>query len=138
VNSKPVIGLDVGDKRVGVALAGPVARLANPLTTLDRGDGLMDAIIGLIAEHDAGSLVVGLPRNLDGEDTKQTAITREFIAELERAVSVPVYLSDEALTSQKAEAVLRSRSKPYSKADIDALAAALILDDHLQKTGAPQ
>ncbi len=126
-----ILALDVGDKRVGIARASLVARLAQPLTTVERGTNFFDKLKQLIADEQATRLVVGLPRGLDGQSTAQTALTEQFIEELRPAVSVPVELQDEALTSHKAEAELQKRGKPYQRADIDALAAAFILEDYL-------
>lgn len=82
-------------------------------------------------EQLATVLVVGLPRSLEGNDTAQTAETRAFARRLENTLELPVYLQDEALTSQKAEEELRARGVPYNKAEVDALAATYILSDFL-------
>ncbi len=126
-----LLALDVGDRRIGVAVASLQARIASPLTTLQRGDSTFHDIQMLIDEHAALALVVGLPRGLDGQHTAQTVAVEEFKAELERVISIPVYWQDEALTSQKAEDELRDRRKPYRKDDIDALSATYILDDFM-------
>ena len=121
----------MGDVRVGVALATLAARLVQPLTTLKRDDTFFEELRRIIKEEDVGELVVGLPRGLDGQDTAQTETARAFVAELKRQVDLPIHLQDEAVTSVEAEAELKARRKPYSKADIDALAAAYILKDYL-------
>ena len=131
--TKPtILALDVGHVRVGVAKAHSDFRIAQPLTTLPHDDGFWAALEALIAETETGLLVVGLPRNLSGNDTQQTVKVREFAAELEKRTHLPVELQDEALTSQKAEEELSARGKPYQKGDIDALAATYILEDYLE------
>jgi len=127
-----VLALDVGERRIGVALADLHARLPAPLTTLKRSESTFDDIHQLIDQHDVGILVIGLPRGLDGQHTAQTMVVEAFKAELERTLSIPVYWQDEALTSRLAEEELRARGRPYKKADIDALSATYILEDFLR------
>lgn len=124
-----ILGLDVGEVRVGVALANSVARLAGPYTTLANTDSIFEQIHDIIKRESVEQVVVGLPRNLSGEDTDQTRYCRAFGARLEPFV--PIAFQDEALTSHKAEAELKSRGKAYGKADIDSLAATYILEDFL-------
>jgi putative pre-16S rRNA nuclease len=131
INHKSVLALDVGQARVGVALASLAARLPNPLLTLPRGDRFFDQLADIIRREDAGALVVGLPRGLDGQTTAQTVAIGKFVKELKEHTDLPVHLQDEALTSHQAEAELRRRGKVYAKADIDALAATYILEDWL-------
>src|SRR5579863_1832024 len=126
-DTKTILGLDVGERRIGVALAGGVAKLANPLTTIENNSQAISKIVELINDHDADALVVGLPRGLDGQNTRQTAYTFEFVDNLKKATGVKIHEQDEALTSRQAEAELKSRGKPYVKADIDSLAATYIL-----------
>jgi putative Holliday junction resolvase len=129
---KAVLTLDVGERRIGVALADLHSRLPAPLTTLERSESTFDDIHRLIDQHGVAILVVGLPRGLDGQHTSQTVAVEEFKAELERTLSVPVYWQDEALTSRLAEDELKARGRPYKKADIDALSATYILEDFLR------
>ena len=128
-----ILALDVGERRIGVAVASSVARLPRPLATLDNDAGFVDALRRLIESESAGSLVVGLPRGLNGQDTAQTDYVRSFVADLQSAIELPVHWQDEALTSQKAEAELQTRGN-YAKADIDALAATYILEDYLTES----
>jgi len=128
-----IMALDVGERRIGVALAGSVAKLAQPLTTLEHTDNIFQMIAELAAEHHASELIVGLPRGLDGQETAQTIATRKFAAELEQAVNLPTHLQDEALTSRQAEIELKVRGQPHAKADVDALAATYILEDYLKE-----
>jgi putative Holliday junction resolvase len=126
-----IIALDVGTKRIGVASAGVVARLAAPLKTLVVTDDILDQIKALVAEQNATGVVVGLPRDMQGSETAQTASTRAFAQKLRQVLTIPVYLIDEAVTSRQAEAELASRKSGFAKGDIDALAATYILEDFL-------
>lgn len=124
-----ILGLDVGERRIGVSLANSIARFASPYQTLANTDTILDDIRGIISKESVELVVVGLPRNLSGEDTDQTRYCREFAAQLEPFV--PIVFQDEALTSRKAETELKARRKPYQKEDIDSLAATYILEDYL-------
>jgi putative Holliday junction resolvase len=131
--SGSVIALDYGEKRVGVALASLQARFANPLTTLANTPELIPQIARLAAENDVKVIVVGLPRNLQGNSTDQTRTAESFAEELKKSVEVPIYMQDEAATSRQAEAELQARGKPYAKEDIDALSATYILEDFISE-----
>lgn len=128
---KSVLGLDVGGKRIGIAVVSLDARLPRPLVTLEWNDGFFTSLDKVIKDEEAGALVVGLPRNLEGEPTAQTESTNDFIGKLREHVGLPIHTQDEAMTSKKAEAELEARGKPYEKGDIDALAATYILQDWL-------
>ena len=127
-----ILALDVGGVRIGVAMADSELKFANPLITLRNDDDVWINIESLIEENEVQAIVVGLPRSLQGHETPQTQICRQFAEELSERFKMPVELQDEAATSVKAEAELRSRGKPYEKADIDALAATYILEDYLR------
>jgi putative Holliday junction resolvase len=129
--NKSILGLDVGGKRVGVALASLDARLPKPLDTLERGEGFIEALKEVIRAESAGALVIGLPRGLEGQDTAQTNEVKAFASELAESLDLPVYMQDEALTTKHAETELEARGKPYQRGDVDALAATYILQDWL-------
>ena len=126
-----ILALDVGERRVGVARASTMARLASPLVTLERGADTLKAITEIVQTESVSRIVVGLPRGLQGQSTPQTAAVAAFGKELE-TLGLPLHWQDEALTSRKAEAELESRGKPYNKGDIDALSAVYILEDFLR------
>jgi putative Holliday junction resolvase len=131
-SSGAVMALDVGERRIGVALANIMARIASPLTTLNALETTPESIQALLKQHNAIALCVGLPRGLNGQETDQTRTILRFVEELKKTITVPVYLQDEAVTSRQAEAELQARGKPYGKGDIDALAATYILEDFLR------
>ena len=132
-SSSSIIALDVGDKRIGVALASHQARIASPLVTLTNDETFIAALSKIIEENEVGGIVVGLPRGMDGQETNQTKSVREFAKKLHGAINLPLYWQDEAVTSINAEAELRRRGKAYTKGDIDALAATVILEDYLHE-----
>jgi putative Holliday junction resolvase len=134
--NKSVIGLDVGGKRIGVAVASLDVRLPRPLATLERGADFFNALRDLVKAESAGELVVGLPRGLDGQHTAQTAEAEAFARELGEHFELPIHMQDEALTSKHAEAELEARGKPYRRGDIDSLAAVYILQDWLAENHA--
>jgi len=124
-----IIGLDYGDKRVGVAVAHVVARLPHPLTTIPNDNNLLSNVQHIVQQEAVGLIVVGLPRGMDGNYTDQTRKAEQFAATLRAAVTVPVELADETLTSVDAEAHLGPGL--HAKGDIDAVAASLILERYL-------
>jgi len=134
-SSNNIMALDVGDVRIGVAVANGIARLPQPLTTLTNGPEVNNQIAQLIRDQDVSRLVVGLPRGLNGQETEQTRKVRDFVEQLKQQLTVGVHLQDEAATSIQAEAELEHGKKPYTKAEIDARAAVIILDDFLREQG---
>lgn len=126
-----VLALDVGGKRIGVAVASMAARLPRPLVTIENDENFIDTLKEIIGKEGVDSLVIGLPRGLQGQSTAQTEAVSRFEQELRHKLSLPIYLQDEAVTSKQAEAELEGRGKPYQRGDIDALAATYILEDWL-------
>jgi putative holliday junction resolvase len=118
-----------------VAVANSVVRIASPLVTLNNDDVMWPSLTRLITDNRIGTVVVGLPRGLDGQTTAQTQKAEAFMRELRQRIDVPVEAQDEAATSVLAEEELKSRGKPYDKVSIDALAATYILEDFLQVWG---
>lgn len=128
--TKTLIALDVGEKRIGVAVADTAVRIAIPFTTVEV-DGTELKQIALIAvQEKADTIVVGYPRNQSGEPTGQTKYAETFAEQLHDIA--PVVFQDESLTSVMAEDRLKAQGKPYTKADIDAQAATIILQDYLE------
>lgn len=115
---REIIGLDVGAVHIGVARGNTVARLAQPLTTIKTSQATRQ-LAKLVNQHSAAALVIGLPRNLSGDETAQTAAVRAWVASIKPQFKLPIYWQDEALTSQLAK----------SHPDEHAQAAAAILQD---------
>ncbi len=131
-NKDVLLGLDVGERRIGIAVGDSIVRLASPLTTLDV-DGLeIVRLQRLMCEYEATKLVVGLPRNMSGEPTAQTDYVKQFAVRRLAAFELPVQYQDESLTSVKAEQELQARKKPFAKGDVDSLAATYILQDYME------
>jgi len=136
-----IVGLDVGERRIGVAVSDVTRTLARPLGVL-RPAGLdVDAVqlsadeIGRLAREEDGvaSIVVGLPRRLDGTPSDMTRRVEQFARQLEARTALPVTLQDERLSSREAESRLAIREKGWRvrKQRLDAAAAAVILQDYL-------
>lgn len=127
------LSIDYGSKRIGLALGEDESKLAQPLVTLDATDlNLLGRLVKLIRQHNVNELVVGLPRNLDGEETAQTAVVRKFAKKL-ASLGFPIHLQDEAGTSELARERIGKKLK--DKSQIDAEAAAIILQDFLDGLG---
>jgi putative Holliday junction resolvase len=135
------VGLDVGEKRIGIAVSDVTGTLARPVGVLrpsgleiDALDVVSNEIARLAGEEDGvGGIVVGLPRRLDGSPTAMTPRVAQFARQLESKTSLPVALQDERLSSREAESRLALRDKDWRsrKARLDAAAAAVILQDYL-------
>ena len=110
-----------------------IARLPRPLITLDRERDFFIELQNLISVEEAGAVVVGFPRGMQGQSTAQTESIQDFVEELKQHILLPIVFQDEALTSKKAESELEARGANYSKADIDALAATYILEYFLSE-----
>ena len=122
-----ILALDVGAAKIGMARGSSAARLAEPLKTVKANEALAE-VQKLIKQNKVEAIVVGLPRNLSGEDTEQTHWVRAWVKTAQKEISLPFYFQDEALTSIKANSYeLRAKSS-Y---DEHALAAAAILQDFL-------
>jgi putative Holliday junction resolvase len=136
-----VLGVDVGARRLGLALSDDTATLARPWQVIPAGatpHGSAAAIAALLTpstDAQIGAIVVGLPRRLSGEDTDQTAAARETAAALAQLTGLAVHLQDERLSSLEAESRLALREKNWRKRKkkLDAAAAAVILQDYLDR-----
>lgn len=126
-----IVCLDVGEKRIGVAVADTAVRIAVPFETVDVDGTEIEAIAKIIVTEQADVVVVGYPRNQSGEVTAQTSYVEEFAKKLQD-LAPKIVFQDESLTSVIAEQQLAVHKRPYSKADIDAQAAAIILQDYLE------
>ncbi len=129
--SNTLLALDVGEKRIGVALADSSVRIAIAYDTIEVDGTELQQIAKLIALESVDTVVVGYPRNQSGEATKQTDYAVAFADSL-KEIAPHVEFQDESLTSVQAEERLKAQKKPYTKGDIDALAASLILQDYLE------
>lgn len=131
MSSQTLVGLDVGEKRIGVSVADTGVRIALPFTTIEVDGTELQQIAEIIDKENAHILVVGYPRNQSGEATTQTDYVEKFASQLEN-LEVKIVFQDESLTSVMAEQQLISHKKPYTKGDIDSHAAAIILQDYVE------
>lgn len=131
------VAFDIGDKRIGVAISDPFNTYALPSFTYFRKNFKEDvaALVKVVAEKGATTVVCGLPVNFDGSEALQTQKTERFIAALKEALTVPVVCEDERFTTVMAHETLISEgmSRQKRKSCVDALAAANILDGYLQR-----
>jgi len=133
-----VLGIDAGDRRVGVALSDESRLLASPLTVLDRGNGLapvLDALAALSVREGVVKVVVGLPLNVDGSRGRQARRAQDFARVASRVLALPIEMWDERLSTQQAEEILRAQGRNLrrirQRGEVDAVAAAVILQDYL-------
>lgn len=124
-----LLAIDVGDSRIGLARASISARLPEPLATFKNDDNFMINIKQVILDHDIDTLIVGLPRNMQGQETAQSKYVRGFCDETLKNLNLPIIMQDETLSTVKAEVWLKSNN--YKKASLDSVAAVIILEDYL-------
>jgi len=131
-----LLGLDVGEKRIGVAVCDETQTLARPLLTLKRASKKEDfaKLAALCHEHAIEKVIVGLPKTLRGEEGPQAQKVRRYAAELQAALDLPIEFWDERYSSVDAQERLASSSRrPRAKGDIDSAAAAIILQEYLDE-----
>ena len=133
-----VLGIDAGERRVGVALSDETRMLASPLAVLDRAHGLapvLDALARVASTESVARIVVGLPLNADGSHGRQARRAQDFARVAQRVLGVPVEMWDERLSTQEAERIARGQKRNMrrlrQRGQLDAIAAAVILQDYL-------
>ena len=130
-----ILGLDVGDRRIGVAVSDELALFAQGLFVLERRSLAADmaALQEVMSDYDASRIVVGMPRNMNGSYGPQADKTAAFMERLERSCNLPCIAWDERLTTQQAERVLITANQRRRKRKTlrDKLAAQLILQNYL-------
>ena len=140
------LGVDYGQQRIGLALSDASGMLARPWKTIRRVGTPSQVAQALAAELQAldaagegvGVMVLGYPRRLSGEASEQTAAVRRVADRLKAMITIPVVLQDERLSSHEAESLLEQRERDWRKrkAQLDAMSAAVILQDYLDATDA--
>ncbi len=127
---KNLLALDVGEKRIGLALGDSDVRIAVPFGYIERTEDSLVSLVEVILEHDITTVVIGYPRNQSGEPTHQTTLVTDFADELKKTeTGVEIEFQDESLTSVEAE---RRLGQVKDKGEIDAEAASIILQDYLE------
>jgi putative Holliday junction resolvase len=132
------VALDVGEKRIGVAIGSFDTKVASPLMTITVDGHEIDQIAKILEDEEVDVVVIGLPRNSKGEETKQTALVRAFgekLAPVLDSFEYPkrLFYQDESLSSVIAEERLKESGANWTKADVDKEAATIILQDFLEK-----
>ena len=132
------MALDVGGRRIGVALSDTTRVLASPLTTLraEPRERALSEIAALVRRHEVAEVVVGLPLTLSGEVGPQAHLVQLFVEQLKGVLAAPIHMFDERLTTVAAERMMLDLGmKPEQrKARIDEVAASIILQDFLDST----
>ena len=130
-----VLGLDFGERRIGLALSDPLGIIAKPLTIIDRKKTAdhISRISEIVSERKITSIVVGLPLTLKGDYSKQTEIVLAFIEQLKSDLQIPVVAVDERLSSVAAEKSLQEQAVKtgHNKGRVDETAAAIFLQEYL-------
>jgi len=130
-----IMGLDYGDKRIGVAISDELGWTAQGLTVVERrGDAdAISRIAELVRQHQVGEIVIGLPKNMNGSVGERGERCMAFAASLRKALQMPVHLQDERLTTVAAERALLEAdvSRKKRKAVVDKMAASMILQMYL-------
>ena len=127
------LALDVGSRRIGVAVADDVVRISRPLPTVEAGAHDIEDIVTIATDEACDTIIIGYHRSQSGDPTSQTHEVEAFADRLRTKFEGRIAFQDESLTSVLAEERLIARKKPYTKADIDAEAACIILTDFLEK-----
>ena len=131
------LGLDIGDRRIGVALSDTLGILASPFTIIERRDEKqdIDAIIDIIGKNQVEMIIAGLPLSMDGGIGQQAQKVKNFVEIISHRTQVPIEFRDESLTTVEARRImLTSRSKKNrQKSRDDDVAAAVLLQNYLEE-----
>ncbi len=135
-----LIGVDLGEKTIGLALSDVSRTIASPLQTLPRGKFRADAekLLALVAKFEVGGLVIGLPRNMDGSEGPSAQSARAFVRNLSPLTDIAIVLWDERLSTAAVERTLIEADSSRRRRDevVDKLAAAYILQGALDRLAA--
>jgi putative Holliday junction resolvase len=133
-----VVGLDVGERRIGVAVSDPGGRTAQPLTVVQRksDEQAVAEIVKIINDYEAGGLIYGMPLEEDGDYGEQANATEEFIGSLRQSLEIPITGQDERYTTIEAEKILIAQDVPRKRRReiIDKIAASIILQGYLDRS----
>ncbi|MCM8748114.1 Holliday junction resolvase RuvX [Thermomicrobiaceae bacterium CFH 74404] len=127
------LGLDVGGRRIGVAVSDELGMIASPIESLDRTQRGLERLLALVEQYDPQAIVIGLPTGLSGQEGQQAAEVREFAEQLRPRLDRPIIFWDERLTTAIAERALIESGKRRARRKelVDAVAAAVMLQSFL-------
>jgi putative Holliday junction resolvase len=130
-----ILGIDYGQKRIGIAISDEMAIVATPVGNVEENgvNAAVAAIAKMVVERGAGKIVVGLPRNMDGSIGPKAQETQAFVEKLKTRVNVPIQMWDERLTTKAAERALIEAdvSRKKRREVVDKMAAQMILQSYL-------
>ena len=130
-----ILGIDFGSVRVGLSLSDLTQTIAKPFDTIKYKnlDDLLSQLKIIIDNNQVNKLVIGIPLNMKGQDTKQTLKVKDFVSFLKQNISIEIRLIDERLSSIEAEKTMHKMNikTGHNKSDIDKIAASVILQEYL-------
>ncbi|MFO7896593.1 MAG: Holliday junction resolvase RuvX [Candidatus Cloacimonadales bacterium] len=129
-----LMGIDYGEKRIGLALSDPMQIISTPYQVLSNEKGIFDKLREIIENEKVGKIILGLPLNLAGEDSRKTKEVRTFKQQLEQEITLPVEFYDERYSTAEATDLLieMGYSPQQRKKIIDKMAASIILKNFLE------
>ena len=137
-----IMGIDLGEKRIGIAVTDKSNRISLPVTTIENNPEVKEKILNLIKEYGVGKIIVGVPYNLKGEKGFQAKQVTDFVDSNFGNLKIPVILMDERFTTKIAVKIMNRKSlsgsankqaKKAKTGDRDKIAASLILSDYLER-----
>ena len=132
-----IIGIDFGEKRIGLAISDPTNTIASSLPTIEHDKNTLKKLQEIIFENDVAIIVIGYPLNMDGTKSKLCFVVDKFIEDLEKNFSVKIVKRDERLTSIIAQKQIiesvKSKSKRRNKSIVDQFSARIILQEYLNE-----
>ncbi len=129
-----ILAIDYGEKRIGIALSDETKKIALPKEHILNKEKV--AILRLIAENEVDEILIGLPKNLAGQETTAAGQVRRFASWLKKSVKLPIHFIDERFTTREAAAKLRGEHRlrgPKLRAAVDSMSAQILLQAYLQK-----
>jgi putative holliday junction resolvase len=132
-----IVALDLGKKRIGVAVCDEGRNIASPVSRIARTSwkNLLNEVRAILNEYDAKALVIGLPLESDGTESEMSTIARDSARKFKLSLNIPVYLQDERVTSYDAKGILWEKGIKLSETSqmVDSEAAAIILTDFIDR-----
>jgi len=129
------LSIDYGDKRIGLAVCDPSETIVSPLKVLNNPEHFIEETADLIEDEKIEAVVIGIPFNMDGTEGRQAKVVERFAGQLKKKITIPIFFQDERLSTFAAEQKLADieLSKKKKRERIDAIAAAHILDEFLER-----